>query len=82
MFQSYQNPFKIGKENASSAVLIPVLDSTVQVLTEKEAYPFLSFVADVGGILGLFIGFNFLMIWSIIVKGVPYFLKFRCFLRK
>ena len=82
VFQSYQNPLQVGKENASSAVLVPVLDPTITVLTEQEAYPFLSFVADVGGILGLFIGFNFLMVWGMIVKAVPYFLKSRCFVRK
>jgi len=34
------------------------------------AYPALSLVADVGGELGLFIGFNFLMVWDWIVLGV------------
>ena len=74
-FQIKQNPLKVGKENASFAGVLPVLDAKVRVLTEKEAYPILSFVADVGGILGLFIGFNFLMVWGVIVKCVPYFLK-------
>ena len=74
-FQIKQNPLKVGKENATFAGVLPVLDAKVRVLTEKEAYPILSFVADVGGILGLFIGFNFLMVWGVIVKCVPYFLK-------
>ena len=39
-------------------------------LTEVPAYPALSLVADVGGVLGLFIGFNFLMLWDWIVWGV------------
>ena len=39
----------------------------VEVLKEEEAYPFLSLVADCGGILGLFIGFNFLMVWDWII---------------
>ena len=34
---------------------------------EFEAYSFGSFVADCGGLLGLFIGFNFLMILDFIV---------------
>ena len=34
---------------------------------EEWAYPFMSFLADFGGVLGLFIGFNFLMVWDIIV---------------
>ena len=32
--------------------------------TEELAYSESSFVADSGGVLGLFIGFNFLMIWD------------------
>ena len=38
-------------------------------LIEKEVfdYPFITLLADFGGVLGLFIGFNFLMIWDIIV---------------
>ena len=39
----------------------------IEVLKEVEAYPALSLVADVGGVLGLFIGFNFLMLWDWIV---------------
>ena len=39
----------------------------VEVLKEEEAYSFLSLVADCGGILGLFIGFNFLMVWDWII---------------
>ena len=40
-----------------------------KVTIEKEvwSYSTLSFVADCGGLLGLFIGFNFVMIWDLIV---------------
>ena len=40
-----------------------------KVTVEKEgwSYSTLSFVADCGGLLGLFIGFNFVMIWDLIV---------------
>ena len=37
---------------------------TILVRKEEEAFPFASLVADCGGILGLFVGFNFLMIWE------------------
>ena len=39
----------------------------VKVMREEEEYPFASLIADVGGVLGLFIGFNFLMVWEWIV---------------
>ena len=41
--------------------------SEVQVEAEKEATSFSSLVADCGGTLGLFIGFNFMMVWDLIV---------------
>ena len=51
--------------------ICPVFASKkIEVLKEVEAYPALSLVADVGGVLGLFIGFNFLMLWDWIVWGV------------
>ena len=36
----------------------------ILIRKEVEAFPFISLVADCGGILGLFLGFNFLMIWE------------------
>ena len=44
-----------------------IYSSPVQVLKEEEAFSFGSLVADCGGVLGLFIGFNFLMVWDWIV---------------
>ena len=55
------------------AVILPALLPSVEVLTEEEAYPTISLVADVGGVLGLFIGFNFLMVWDWIVWGIKKF---------
>ena len=60
-------PWKIN----GSVVIIPrYTTDTIEVLKEEEAYSFASLVADIGGVLGLFIGFNFLMIWDWIVWGV------------
>ena len=66
---------EVGTKNTSFAAIVPVFDATVEVQTEQEAYPILSFVADIGGILGLFIGFNFLMVWDWIMKFYFYFLN-------
>ena len=40
--------------------------SSLKVMVNKQmwSYSASSFVADYGGILGLFVGFNFLMIWD------------------
>ena len=68
MFQLNEAPLEIESENNDTvAEVVPIFDATLQVLTEQEAYPILSFVADIGGILGLFIGFNFLMVWELII---------------
>ena len=49
-------------------VLVPMFASnTVTVYREEEAYSLLSLVSDCGGLLGLFIGFNFLMFWDSVV---------------
>ena len=63
------------------STVMTVLDPTMQILREQEAYPILSLVADIGGILGLFIGFNFLMIFDWIVlpfkRLIDFFNKFQ-----
>ena len=43
--------------------------ATKKILVEREvpSYSFLSFVADCGGLLGLFIGFNLLMVFDLFV---------------
>ena len=56
----FPNPY-----DNSTACLIPVFDPMMTVLREQWSYPIISLVADTGGILGLFIGFNFLMVWDL-----------------
>ena len=57
--------------NENITILRPAfINDKIEVLKEVPAYPALSLVADVGGVLGLFIGFNFLMLWDWIVWGV------------
>ena len=40
------------------------ISKSLEVQREIAAFSFGSLVADVGGVLGLFIGFNFLMVWD------------------
>ena len=51
------------KGNTSNLALVSV-SSNVLVLKEEEAFSLGSLVADCGGVLGLFVGFNFLMVWE------------------
>ena len=54
--------------DTKALVLVPMFASnTVTVMREEEAYSFLYLVSDCGGVLGLFIGFNFLMLWDSVV---------------
>ena len=70
--QMTEDPVNYPSETAKSdgtVLLVPMFSSDkVQVLEEAEAFPFSSLVADIGGVLGLFVGFNFLMVWDW-VKG-------------
>ena len=47
---------------------ITLIFGSKTILLEREqlAFTFLSLLADCGGILGLFVGFNFLMVWDVL----------------
>ena len=53
--------------NGMTLLLQSFASDSVIVQREVEAFSFQSLVADCGGVLGLFIGFNFLMVWDWIV---------------
>ena len=69
MFQLAGDPIQI---HAANTTRLKIMFDSPYVLTEKEeeAYSIGSIVADCGGALGLFIGFNFLMVWDWIVWGI------------
>ena len=39
--------------------------NTVLIKTEHLVYPFTSFLAEIGGALGLFLGISFLQLWEV-----------------
>ena len=50
-------------------IFLPIFSTDIiQIQKEVEAFPFSSLVADCGGVLGLFVGFNFLMVWDLLLK--------------
>ena len=77
--QIQQTPILTGSVKTE---LWPVFSSdSVLVKREEEAFSFVSLVADCGGCLGLFIGFNFLMIWDwivILLERLANSIKFSC----
>ena len=48
----------------SLELVVAYAGNSIEVQREEEVYSLLSLVADVGGVLGLFIGFNFIMLWD------------------
>ena len=67
--QIEEAPIKAPINKHGGTMLMLKYSSPVQVLKEEEAFSFGSLVADCGGVLGLFIGFNFLMVWDWIVMA-------------
>ena len=51
-------------QNGKTELWSAFASDTITVKREEEAFSFGSLVADCGGVLGLFIGFNFLMVWD------------------
>ena len=49
--------------SSNTSVTISYGTSVVEMEKEEWAFPLRSLIADCGGTLGLFVGFNFLMIW-------------------
>ena len=57
-----ENPIDVPQN--SLELVVAYAGNSIEVQREEEAYSLLSLVADVGGVLGLFIGFNFIMLWD------------------
>ena len=66
-----ENPIDVPQ--SSLELVIAYAGNSIEVHREEEAYSLLSLVADVGGVLGLFIGFNFLIVLDWIMCGVDKF---------
>ena len=61
-------------QTSNMTTIIPFFTSeSVLVSYEEEAHSLGSLVADIGGVLGLFVGFNFVMVWDWIVSGIRSF---------
>ena len=76
IIQLAEDPLMLKSEVNETEIKVMYASPTIHVEKEEEAYSVRSLVADLGGSLGLFIGFNFLMIWDLMiflvekVKGV------------
>ena len=57
----------VGAFSVITNLRMELFEALVEVEREEAAYSALTLVADCGGLLGLFIGFNFLMIWDLVV---------------
>ena len=57
-------PSDFGHNNATHELILWMTTPYVLMETEQYLYPFKSLVADVGGTLGLFLGFSILSLWE------------------
>ena len=60
-FSLAEDPFSSVEFNPKLGVDLIFGRGTITVAKEELIYPFTSFIAEVGGCLGLFLGFSFLM---------------------
>ena len=68
--ENFQEVGKVERFVQNTSDLIPLFVSdNILVLRAEEAFSFGSLVADCGGVLGLFVGFNFLMVWGLMWKS-------------
>ena len=51
-------------------------DTSTTIRKEYYIYPLISFISDLGGSLGLFVGFSFFMLWDILIELVLVISKF------
>ena len=54
----------MGPNNATRELILWMISPYVLLETEQYLYPFKSLVADVGGTLGLFLGFSLMTLWE------------------
>ena len=62
-----QNFFRADLNPNATHIWLTMASPKITVEKEVESYSVTTFVADWGGLLGLFVGFNFLMIWDCFV---------------
>ena len=72
-------PIYIEESRESLDLQIMFSSSSVTLAREEYAFSFSSLVADVGGVLGLFIGFNFLQLCELAIVWIN---KFHAICRK
>ena len=63
--RSKEEEEEVGRSILSSNAFGPIESN--KTLFFLSAYPIESLIADVGGTMGLFLGFHFLMLWDLIV---------------
>ena len=62
----YQDPVFFASPENTTGLSFGFSSNTMSVSEEVLIYPTTSFLAEAGGALGLFLGFNFVMVWDII----------------
>ena len=64
------DPLIVPTKDSKSIISIRFASPTITTEKEEMAYSFQALIADFGGLLGLFVGFNFLMIWDCLLLAL------------
>ena len=62
-------------DNKSTGFTFGFPTTEMTVKEEAELYPLNSFVAEVGGALGLFFGFSFVGLWEFLLSTIYFFVN-------
>ena len=68
------------KKAKTPGIVLRLSESKVKSKTEKVIYPVESFISEVGGAMGLFLGFSFIMIWDLLVFSTMFCFKINHFI--
>ena len=67
-----QDIANITKKQNGGAFAFAYTNTEIVVHEEALLYPETSFLAEVGGALGMFLGFSFLGLWDLFVTGLDF----------
>ena len=65
-YELVDNSFRAAKSKEVVGFGIAYSTTVVSVHKEKLLYPLISFLAELGGALGMFLGFSLLMVWDMV----------------
>ena len=73
-YKIFNKPMESMTEGFGIGMMFPSTEITLE--EEVYVYPFISFMAEFGGALGMFLGFSFFMLWDLMLYGFLAVIKY------